>query len=104
MRNEQEKGLRDDDGGIRGDFCGHRDRVGGLRGDVLSIGEHVEKTPFSHPSDTASGRGSHHPPVANIHRPVTAMYFETALSAFKSLADDTVSPVNQCSSQRFLKK
>lgn len=39
IRNEQEKGVPDDDRGIRNDFCGHWDGAGGLRGAILSIGE-----------------------------------------------------------------
>ena len=38
IRNKQEMGVRDDDRGIRSDFCGPpRDGVAGLRGDILSI-------------------------------------------------------------------
>jgi hypothetical protein len=69
IRNKQDKGVCDDVRGICSDLCSHRDRFGGLRGDVLSIGEHDEKTPFSHTSDTANGRGSRHPPIANIRHP-----------------------------------
>ena len=85
--------MQDNDRGICSDFCGHRVGVGGLRSAVPSIAEHDSKTSFNHSCDTASRRGSHHPPVANIRHPVTAFllddrYFETAPSKVKARAAD----------------